>query len=886
MKNAGQMASKDKQSPTIEDRRKGDVYQDLLEGAVEGIIVHKEGKTLYANPALVQLFGYGSVEEVLELESVYHLYVEEERNRLIEIGKARLRGENPPTQFEAEGLRKNGEKVWVHLTSRISEWAGEPVVISGILDISDKKRGEQALLESERKYRTWMEHAPSGIFITNANGQIVEVSQRAAEITGEEMLSLTGRDLSDFFDEKGQELLRGLMEMPEGGKASGEFQIIRKNNQFLFGRFSGSRMEDGRLQIVLLDITANHLADEKLRQSEAKFRHLVEGSLQGILVVNRERVQFANTALANMLGLDNPDDFVGKPLLELFPPHEHSSILDGLAACDSGHTPAKSQTHQMSHPHRKVVETNALMSLVEWEGEAATLISITDITEQMQAERELVRLAQAVEQAGDLIFITDINGVIEYINPAFERITGYTRKEVINQTPRILKSGEKSIDFYKSMWATIKSGQIWRGRYTNQRKDGTIYEVDAVHSPVRNQDGSITNIIAVHHDVTERINLENQLRQAQKMEAIGQLAGGIAHEFNNLLQVIKGYSELVMRKVGEDEKQIRNLNNIRDAVDKASLLTGHLLTFTRRQTPNLRKIDLNKQIENMVSIIGPLLGERIKVELSLTSDLPPVSGDALMIEQVLMNLCVNARDAMPEGGSLKLATTVIQTTGAFLEKYPRLTESSYIRMTVCDSGTGMPKDVMSSIFDPFYTTKEPGKGTGLGLSTAYGIMEQHDGMIEVESLEDEGTSFICYFPIGLELLTPQIIAGQDNPTVLVAEDDISVRELMAQVLREEGYQVLLASDGEGAIKMFDQYHGRIHAVVCDVLMPKVNGPQVYSVVKHKFPDTRFIFSSGQGSTINDILEEPDHRVMMLRKPFRPLDLLQVVKGALKIEEAT
>ncbi len=341
-------------------------------------------------------------------------------------------------------------------------------------------------------------------------------------------------------------------------------------------------------------------------------------------------------------------------------------------------------------------------------------------------------ILSAIEQSAETIVITNTQGLIEYANPAFEKTTGYTVNEAIGKNPRILKSGTHDTAFYKTMWKTLLNGETWSGRFINKKKNGTLYTEDATISPVFDIAGEPVNYVAAKRDITEDLNMEEQFRQAQKMQSIGQLVAGIAHDFNNLMHVINGYAEMAQKKLHPEHAAGKNITQIRKAGEQAANLVKQLLTFSRQQVIEPIELDINELIKSSWKMIRHMIGENIQFEFTAGKDLGSIYVDKGQMQQVLMNLCINARDAMPDGGTLSMKT----------ETRP----GNHILLSIHDTGCGMGEETLKKAFEPFFTTKEIGKGTGLGLSTVYGIIKQNKGRIEVTSNLGEGTTFKLHLP--------------------------------------------------------------------------------------------------------------------------------------------
>jgi PAS domain S-box-containing protein len=512
--------------------------------------------------------------------------------------------------------------------------------------------------------------------------------------------------------------------------------------------------------------------------------------------------------------------------------------------------------------------------------------TLTGTIEQDLAEKGLKRLATAVEQAEEIILITDLNGGIQYVNPSFERITGYRCVEAIGKNPRILKSGKHDEDFYKGMWSTLLRDEVWTGRLTNRCKDGTLYEQETVISPVHNASGKVVNYVGVLRDNTRERQLEDQLRQSQKMEAIGTLAGGVAHDFNNLLTVIEGYSDLLLSRLGEGNPLAAEVREIRKASDIASSLTKQMLAFSRMQMFQPKVLDLNDLVANIKKMLARLIGENIELVTFLGENLGRVKADPGQIEQVLLNLVVNARDAIPDGGRITIETSNVDLDESFASKQVSFRPGPYVMLTVADTGTGMDKKTMSRIFEPFFTTKGIGKGTGLGLATVYGIVKQSNGYIWTYSEPGHGTIFKIHLPRvdeqpEEEAPPPQIPAQiSGSETVLVVEDTELVRNLVREVLVNYSYTVLEASNGNEALALCEHRKEPIHLLVTDMMMPKMSGADLAQAISSTRPGIRVLYMSGYteyGSAENSGLPSGS---FFIQKPFSVAGLARKVREVL------
>ena len=509
---------------------------------------------------------------------------------------------------------------------------------------------------------------------------------------------------------------------------------------------------------------------------------------------------------------------------------------------------------------------------------------IVDITESKRAVEERARLSSAVEQTAESVMITDPEGNIVYVNPAFERVTGYRRAEVMGKNPRILKSGRHDDEFYRQLWKTIVGGGVWSGFLFNKRKDDSIYEAESLISPVRDGAGFVVNYVAVQRDVTHQRLLEAQLRQSQKMEAVGRLAGGIAHDFNNLLTIITGYSQLVADQMDEKHPLAGHVAEIRKASDRAASLTRQLLAFGRRQVLAPQVLDLNGVVSNVEKMLRRLIGEDVELVAFPGANLGRVKADPGQIEQVLLNLAVNARDAMPTGGKLTIETSNVELGEDYAASHYPMKPGRFVLMAVSDTGTGMNAETLSHLFEPFFTTKEQGKGTGLGLATVFGIVQQSGGHITVYSEPGQGSTFKIYLPRVAED-TVSAGSGEALPgslprgaeTILLVEDESALRSMVRGILESHGYKVLEARNGEDALVVCEQHKGPIQLLLTDVIMPEMNGPQLAERLAVFHRSMKILYISGytdEGIIHHGIL---DAGTNFLQKPFTPDALIRKVR---------
>jgi PAS domain S-box-containing protein len=499
------------------------------------------------------------------------------------------------------------------------------------------------------------------------------------------------------------------------------------------------------------------------------------------------------------------------------------------------------------------------------------------------------QLSAAVEQAAEAIAITDIDGTLLYVNPAFEQLIGYSRAEVIGHSPRVLRNRVRDTRIHQELWRAVSDGQVWQERFEDTRRDGQAYTLDLTVAPVRNQAAEIVNFVATMRDMTRELQLEEQFRQSQKMEALGRLAGGIAHDFNNLLTVIHLSTRLLQRQLRSEDPIWEHVQRIQETSDRAAKLTKQLLSFSRREVIEPRLLNLSQVVRDLSRMLQRIIGEDITMKTTLAGDLWPLKVDPTQLDQVLMNLVVNARDAMPEGGTLTIETSNVSLDDTYATQHVDAQPGDHVLLVISDTGVGIDEDTRAHLFEPFFTTKERGEGTGLGLSTVFGIVRQSGGHIQVLSQPGQGTTFRIYLPraegtvdtVVPPLRTPlsdDLLCGTE--TVLVAEDETAVRDLAVSVLKSCGYQVLAARSGPEALRIGKEHEGPIHMLIADMVMPQMSGRELVERFLLTRPDTCILYISGYAN------QEITHEGVLapgtnfLPKPFTVEELTRKVRETL------
>jgi PAS domain S-box-containing protein len=524
---------------------------------------------------------------------------------------------------------------------------------------------------------------------------------------------------------------------------------------------------------------------------------------------------------------------------------------------------------------------------------AGVTFTVLDITERKRAENALReserRFKDILADVNLAAIMMDAEGTITFCNDFLLSITGWQRHEVLGRNAfELLVSGEQRESLKTAYTESLVSGKLPAHLEAPiKTKAGDNRILDWGNTLIRDASGSVTGSASLGRDITEQRKLESQYLQAQKMEAVGQLAGGVAHDFNNLLQVISGYSGLLLEEIPEGVWPREELDQIQQASERAVVLVRQLLTFSRREQVRKETLDLESVINNMAKMLCRVIGENIQLHTHCSPELPSIIADPGHIEQVLMNLCINSKDAMPAGGIIEIKAECAGASNTPVLGNECTSHHDYVVLSVSDTGTGMTPEVLARIFEPFFTTKEVGKGTGLGLATVYGIVNQHNGLVDVDSRPGFGTVFKIYFPQAAEPLS-HADGREDNAsksregteTILLAEDDDQVRSLAVRILEHAGYTVVAARDGDKATKLFEKLSHQIDMYVLDLVMPAKGGVAVSRRVLSVRPDAKILFCSGYsyGSLAED--QRPSGGVDLLLKPFSARDLLSRVREIL------
>ena len=745
------------------------------------------------------------------------------------------------------------------------------------------------LFESEQHHRSLSEASSDPIVVYDMEGKVTYVNPAFSQTFGWSLDEVKGK-LIDFVPEENRiETQEALDRMLRGEKVQlFETRRLTKEGRLLDIQLRTSLFLDrkgvpaGNI-VILRDVTESRRREEALKESEKQYRNLVDNALVGIYKTDLEgNVLYANEALIEMLEFESYEDMKSVGVLARYSNLDDRDIFIKIIKETGKVNDFEVDLLTKSGGLKNVILTGVL------EGDVISGM-ILDITDRKQAAEERIRLATAVEQAAESVIISDRRGTIHYVNPAFARLSGFSSEEIVGKNFRILKSESHDETFYREMWQKISSGTAWAGRISNKMKDGSLRQFETTISPIRDKNGVIVNFVSVNRDVTQEVALEAQLFQAQKMEAVGTLAGGIAHDFNNLLQVIQGYTEVLQGEVSRNKPGFEALEKIHRSAKRGAELTRQLLTFSRKVQSERRPLDLNREVEQVKRLLERTIPKMIEIELYLSESPAVVSADPIQVEQAIMNLAVNAKDAMPEGGKIVIETEKVKLDEQFCKTHLGARPGEYVLLSISDTGHGMDREILEHVFEPFYTTKDVGKGTGLGLAMVYGIVKNHEGYILCYSEISTGTTFKIYLP-ALEQSgqrqkpdeTKDLFKGGDE-TILLVDDEEYIRDLGVELLTDAGYHVLTATDGEEGLELYRKEQKNIDLIILDLVIPGMGGKKCYEEILRISPKAKILIVSGYSANGPGKAALEAGARGFVGKPFDVSHLLETIREILDEE---
>ncbi len=874
-------------------------YQEMFASSPDGILLidPETQRVIEFNDAACRQLGY-TREEFADLR-----IADFEAAETPEQAHARMqallrdgRAEFGRAEFETKQRTKTGEIREMHVWAKTLDLAGRAVFYGIVRDITAQKQVERALRDSQRLHELSQRIARFGHWTVDLETNTVTWSDELYLIYGVPPRTPVSLDyLLSLVHPDDRSRLQAWNDRALSMKPSGplEFRVVRPDGAVRVIEGDGEVQFSEEHRPIRMVGTARDVTERK--QSELAQRRLLDlldqtgrvARVGGWELDVETQVLHWTPEVYRIHEVDPASPPTVDRALEFYAPEARPVIAAAVqAAIDEGK--AWDLELPLVTARGRRIWVRAQGTAEQRGGKTVRVYgAFQDITARRRADDTRRLQSAALNAAADAIVVTDCAGTIVWVNPAFRQLTGYALDEAVGRNPRdLIKSGKQTPAFFQEFWETILAGRTWRGQVINRRKDGSLYTEEQVVTPIRDGSGAITHFVAIKEDISDRLRLEAQFRQAQKMESVGQLTSGIAHDFNNLLTVINGMSELVLEQIGEDHPVHADVREIQTAGERAAGLTRQLLAFSRQQVMAPRVMDLKTVVEGMTGLLRRLLGEDVDLVLRSEPGLGRVKSDPGQIEQAIANLAVNARDAMPRGGQLTIETRNVTLGEAdarqFLEPVP---PGSYVLLAVTDVGVGMDDATRARIFEPFFTTKAPGRGTGLGLSTVFGIVKQSLGAISVQSEVGKGTRFNIYFPRVTEPLitggsSPASAPGRGTETILVVEDNDGLRRLAARILTSAGYTVLEAANGEEALRLVEQGADPVHLLLSDVVMPGMDGRHLAEQLARVRRGIKVLYMSGH--TSDTVLRHgiAEGQFAFLQKPLSAAALLRKVRDVL------
>lgn len=745
------------------------------------------------------------------------------------------------------------------------------------------------------------------VFVKDLKGRYLLFNESAARFVGRPAGEVIGHDDTFIFEPGAAERLMALdRSIMEGCRTQTHEEALTTmdGNQLTFLVTKGPVFDrQGKvtgLFGISRDITQWKKTAEMMRENETRycaleerFRFIFEGAVDGIIVADAVTKQFimANPAISRMLGY-SPEEITLLGVQDIHPKSDLPYVAEQFEKQLKGETQLAADIPVL-RKDGSIFLADIMSSAVTIEDRQCLMGVFRDMTEQKKAEKDKSKyrrqLELLLETAGEGIFGVDIDGNIIFVNKAAAGLMGFSRDELIGRSSHEVFHSHRA-DGAVYPWQecplckTLHDGTTRSGEETYFRAGGKGFPIEFTCTAMR-EGKDVTGAVMILHDISERRKIENELRQAQKLEGIGQLAGGIAHDFNNVLNAVIGFASLLQMKMDKSDPLIHYTDEIMAAGQRGAGLTQQILAFSRKQVLDMKPVNLNDMILGLQKMLQRLVREDIDIQYHLAGEALVIFADASQFDQVLINLITNARDAMPGGGRLSISTESSFMDAGYVEMHGYGSPGDYAVLTVADSGSGMTEETRSHIFDPFFTTKESGKGTGLGLSVVHGIIKQHNGYINVYSEIGKGTIFKIYLPLTEHVIeTGEIQAAEQvrggTETILIAEDDASLRKLSIALLNYYGYRVIEAVDGEDAVRKFTQHRDDISLVILDGIMPKMNGKEAYDEMRRLCPGMKAIFMSGYAEDIFARDGISEKIAIFIQKPVMPNKLLRKVRETL------
>jgi len=836
------------------------------------------------NKGAEKIFGYTAGEMVGA--SIMRLIPADRADEEIQILAAIRRGESVQ-HFETLRRTKDGRLIHVSVTaSPIKDAMGGVIGVSKTArDISERVKAEEARRAVEARYRTLFEYAPDGIVIADPAGRYLEVNARLCRMLEYDRSELIGRHAADIVAPDEIPQIEPALDAIKGESGyQREWRFRRKGGSVFRAEVMATLMPDGNLLAIIRDSTDRKRAEEQLQWKTAFFEAQVNSALDGILIVDSN----GKTVLQNqrMLELWNyPGDIASDPDVQRRLDWVATQVVDPRSFTEYvAHL--KSHPQAITHDELELVDGRVFdrysAPVLGQDGKQyGRILSFRDVTERKRAQEQIAEQAAFLDKARDAILVRDLEGKILFWNEGARRMYGWTREETVGRNIGGLLYRDLK-KFTEANALTVSEGE-WHGELQHLAKDQHEITIEARWTLIRDNEGHPKSVLAINTDITEKKKIEAQFLRAQRMESIGTLAGGIAHDLNNILAPIMMSIEILKASTASDPRAAKILGSIEVSAKRGADIVRQVLSFARGLEGERIEVQPKHLLQDLKGIIESTFPKDIRLQFSVPSGIWTILGDPTQVHQILLNLCVNARDAMPTGGSL-----TVGVENCVLDDNPAINVQAkpgrYVNICVTDSGTGIPAEILDKIFEPFFTTKELNKGTGLGLSTVMAIVKSHEGIINVYSEPGKGTTFRVYLPameISTEARKEQSkeasLPRGDGETVLVVDDEASILTITSQTLQAFGYRVLTATDGADALGIYLQYKDDIAVVLTDMMMPVMDGPAMIHALVRINPAIKIIAASGLKANSGAATESGTGVKHFLTKPYTAGTLLKKLR---------
>jgi PAS domain S-box-containing protein len=761
-------------------------------------------------------------------------------------------------------------------------------VSTQVANAIERKRTEQILRESEHSYVGLFNSVTDAMYIQDGAGRFIDVNNGVERMYGYSRQEIIGKT-PEFLSAPGKNDLPRIMDLVGKTFVTGEPQQFefwgRRKNGEIFpkdvitnkGKYFGQDV----IITTARDVTERKRAELALEKSELRYGKLIESLLDGVYKSTHDgKFIEVNPAMVAMLGYDSKEELMAvdiKKALYFEEADRDNVTIDELEEKIGIYRLKKKDGSEVwVEDHGRYIYDEA-GTIQYHEG------ILRDVTERRRAEEELKIAATVYKALGEAIVLTDASTRIVAINPAFTKLTGYTKEEAIGNTTTLLRSGTHDKKFYEEMWRSLREFGVWQGEIINRKKNGELFDEWLSISAIYGRHGEVIQYVALFSDITEQKKMQAQLLQSQKLESLGTLAGGIAHDFNNLLAMLLGNAELLKKRIGGDERLQKYVDQIIDVSHRGVSISKQLLFFSRQSEINLQPISLSHIIEEVKVMLQHFIPRTITVNTDIGVENGIINGDTGHLHQIILNLCLNAKDAIGDHGAITITERMVDAV-SLRGKFPAIQSRPYVSVAVSDTGSGIDESAISKIFDPFFTTKEKGKGTGLGLSIVNGLVRSHHGFIDVASKKGEGTTFTLYFPVSDQHseaeLSPDDRHSISGKTILVVDDEEVFRNALKENLEHAGCSVLTASDGFAALEMYSRHGASIDIVISDLGMPNMTGEEMYKKLKKIDPSVNVIISSGyldnsiRSQMIADGIKE------VITKPYKFSEIVSIIAAVI------